>query len=369
MSAMNSALMQSNLPLPVRRGKVRDVYDLGTQLLIVASDRISAYDVVMPNGIPDKGRILTAISLFWFEKFGREFENHLIASDVSKFPLMVQPFRDQLAGRSMLVARPTSSPSKRRPWLPRRLGWKEYQNNQTVCGIKLPSGLRQCDKLLSPSSPRHQRRIRPRHQRRLRRNRSPRRRCSGRPVARPHPRPLHESRRLCRLPRRHHRRHQVRVRPASRRPPHPHRRGPYPDSSRFWPADQYAPGKDQPSFDKQFVRTISRHSPGTRLPPPPRSRPMSSRAPANDTRSLRAPPPAASSRSDLTPSLRHPDSRTRTMRFSARPHSGRFTPRLRPHSSSAAHISSPASIPSPTPGPPSIPPGHPLDNARPCTRG
>src|SRR5918912_351019 len=105
-SAMKDALLQSNLPLPVRRGKVRDVYDLGDSLLIVATDRISAYDVVMPNGIPEKGRILTALSLFWFEKFGRDFENHLIATDVNK-----------------------------------------YQKTQTVCGVRLPAGLRQCDKL------------------------------------------------------------------------------------------------------------------------------------------------------------------------------------------------------------------------------
>src|SRR2546423_15189222 len=98
-----SALMQSNLPLPVRRGKVRDVYDLGDSLLIVATDRISAFDVIMPNGIPDKGVILTALSLFWFEKFAAQFEHHLIASDVAKYPPALQPYHDQLRGRSMLV--------------------------------------------------------------------------------------------------------------------------------------------------------------------------------------------------------------------------------------------------------------------------
>src|SRR5438270_2840338 len=97
------ALLQSNLPFPVRRGKVRDVYDLGQTLLIVATDRISAYDCVMPNGIPDKGKILTALSLFWFEKFRGKFENHLIATRVSDYPKSVHPFADQLEGRSMLV--------------------------------------------------------------------------------------------------------------------------------------------------------------------------------------------------------------------------------------------------------------------------
>src|SRR5450432_4031182 len=80
--AMEEALLQSNLPFPVRRGKVRDVYDLGDQLLIIATDRISAFDCVMPNGIPGKGKILTALSLFWFEKFAGEFDNHLIASEM-----------------------------------------------------------------------------------------------------------------------------------------------------------------------------------------------------------------------------------------------------------------------------------------------
>src|SRR3954468_6913534 len=100
---MPQALLQSDLPFPVRRGKVRDVYDLGEQLLIIATDRISAFDCVMPNGIPDKGRILTALSLFWFSKFEHQFENHLIATDVANYPTAVRPFRDQLAGRSMLV--------------------------------------------------------------------------------------------------------------------------------------------------------------------------------------------------------------------------------------------------------------------------
>src|SRR5271165_7021131 len=100
---MSDALLQSTLPLPVRRGKVRDVYDLGDTLLIVATDRISAFDCVMPNGIPDKGKILTALSLFWFQAFGAKFPNHLITADISEFPADLKPFADQLAARSMLV--------------------------------------------------------------------------------------------------------------------------------------------------------------------------------------------------------------------------------------------------------------------------
>src|SRR5688572_31409976 len=100
----DAAVLTTDLPYPVRRGKVRDVYDLdGEHLLIVATDRISAFDCVMPNGIPDKGRILTALSLFWFEKFRDDFENHLLASDVAHYPAVLRSFADQLAGRSMLV--------------------------------------------------------------------------------------------------------------------------------------------------------------------------------------------------------------------------------------------------------------------------
>src|SRR3954463_1462414 len=95
---MDQALLESNLPFPVRRGKGRDVYDLGDALLIVASDRISAFDCVMPNGIPGKGKLLTALSLFWFAKFS-QFENHLIATDVKHYPAAVRAFADQLAGR------------------------------------------------------------------------------------------------------------------------------------------------------------------------------------------------------------------------------------------------------------------------------
>src|SRR4051794_3862073 len=102
---MAAALLQSDLPFPVRRGKVRDVYDLGTMLLIVATDRISAFDCVMPYGIPDKGTILTALSLFWFEKFAAQSPdqpNHLIAAAVEEYPTQLEPFHDQLRGRSML---------------------------------------------------------------------------------------------------------------------------------------------------------------------------------------------------------------------------------------------------------------------------
>ncbi len=133
------------------RGKVRDIYDLGDNLLIVATDRISAFDVIMANGIPHKGIVLTQISKFWFDFLGGDIEHHLISDKVSDFP---QPFCDyaqQLAGRSMLVKKAGPLPVECvvRGYLAGS-GWKEYQANQTVCGVKLPASLKQCQKLPEP---------------------------------------------------------------------------------------------------------------------------------------------------------------------------------------------------------------------------
>ena len=139
----NEAILTTDLPYPVRRGKVRDVYDLGDKLLIIATDRISAFDVIMPNGIPDKGKILTALSLFWFEKFGRQFEHHLIEASPKQFP--------QFEGRSMLVKKADVVPIEcvARGYLAGS-GWKEYQESQTVCGVELPPGLRHSAQLPEP---------------------------------------------------------------------------------------------------------------------------------------------------------------------------------------------------------------------------
>jgi phosphoribosylaminoimidazole-succinocarboxamide synthase len=130
------------------RGKVRDIYDLGDKLLIVATDRISAFDVVMANGIPNKGIVLTQISLFWFDFLSSDVEHHLISTDISGFP---EPFCDcaeQLAGRSMLVNKAETLPIECvvRGYLAGS-GWKEYKQSRTVCGQKLPAGLKQCEKL------------------------------------------------------------------------------------------------------------------------------------------------------------------------------------------------------------------------------
>src|SRR5688500_19772653 len=103
MPAPPHELLQRDLPFPVRRGKVRDVYDLGDRLLIAATDRISAFDCVMPNGIPGKGKILTALSLFWFRLLAGRVKNHLLATDVTEYPAPLRRYSDQLEGRSMLV--------------------------------------------------------------------------------------------------------------------------------------------------------------------------------------------------------------------------------------------------------------------------
>lgn len=266
------ALLQSNLPFPVRRGKVRDVYDLGETLLIVATDRISAYDCIMPNGIPGKGKILTALSLFWFEKFARQFESHLIATAVANYPAVVRPFASEIDGRSMLVKKATVIPIEcvARGYLAGS-GWKEYQQSETVCGISLPPGLRQCDKLPMPiftpaTKEENGHDINIRYEQAVDR--------IGPQLAA-----------------------QLRDRTLSlysQAADYAATRGVIiadtkfefgllpngnlilidevltPDSSRFWPADEYAAGRDQSSFDKQYVRNYLDSQIWDKTPPAPR---------------------------------------------------------------------------------------------------
>lgn len=135
----------------VKRGKVRDVYEIDDQLLIVASDRMSAFDVVMADPIPDKGKILTGISLFWFKKLETIVENHLIASSPYEYPVVCHPYADQLEGRSMLVkkAKPLLVECIVRGYLSGS-GWQEYLQNGSVCEIPLPEGMGESDKLPEP---------------------------------------------------------------------------------------------------------------------------------------------------------------------------------------------------------------------------
>jgi phosphoribosylaminoimidazole-succinocarboxamide synthase len=142
-------VLQTNIEdIEPSRGKVRDIYDLGDKLLIIATDRISAFDVVMANGIPYKGIVLTQISRFWFDFLSGDIEHHLISDDVASFPEPFCNHSDQLVGRSMLVKKGEVLPIECvvRGYLAGS-GWVEYKQSQTVCGQKLPAGLKQCQKL------------------------------------------------------------------------------------------------------------------------------------------------------------------------------------------------------------------------------
>jgi phosphoribosylaminoimidazole-succinocarboxamide synthase len=264
-------LMRTNLPFPVRHGKVRDVYDVGEYLLIVATDRISAFDCVMPNGIPDKGRILTALSLFWFDHFDEQFQHHVVERDADRLPANLRAFADQVRGRMMFALKAEVIPIEcvARGYLAGS-GWKEYQQAGTVCGVKLPSGLKQCDALPAPIfTPATKEQSG--HDVNITFEEAARR--VGRATAE-----LLRDRTLAIY---------------SRAAEYARRRGIIiadtkfefgrladgrvilideiltPDSSRFWPAEEYAPGRDQPSFDKQFVRNYLETLSWDKAPPAP----------------------------------------------------------------------------------------------------
>jgi len=134
-----------------RRGKVRDIYEVGDLLLIISTDRISAFDVIMDQGIPGKGRVLNELAAFWLDKTRDIIDNHLVTTDMGELPADLQPFKDDLQGRSMLVrkAEPLPVECVVRGYLAGS-GWKDYQRNCSICGIPLPSGLRQADRLPEP---------------------------------------------------------------------------------------------------------------------------------------------------------------------------------------------------------------------------
>jgi phosphoribosylaminoimidazole-succinocarboxamide synthase len=150
---LSPILTETNLPgIELRsRGKVRDVYSLGDVLLFVATDRISAFDCILPTGIPDKGRILTQMSIFWFDFLKDIVPTHFLTADVSEYPAQLQPFRDQLDGRSMLVrrARMFEAECVARGYVSGS-GWKDYKATGAICGIPLPSGLVESSKLPEP---------------------------------------------------------------------------------------------------------------------------------------------------------------------------------------------------------------------------
>ena len=150
---MSAIVLETNLPglKLVNRGKVRDIYDLGEHLLIVTSDRLSAFDVIMNEGIPKKGQVLNQISIFWFNLMSDIIPNHIVATEVSDFPAATHAYRDQLEGRSMLVkkAKPLPVECIVRGYVSGS-GWKEYQKLGSICGIPLPKNLLESDRLPEP---------------------------------------------------------------------------------------------------------------------------------------------------------------------------------------------------------------------------
>jgi phosphoribosylaminoimidazole-succinocarboxamide synthase len=267
---------QSIIDLPgiekLRSGKVREVFDLGETLLFVATDRISAFDVILLDPIPKKGAVLNQLSAFWFNKFGK-IDNHFITTEFNVFPKQLRPFREQLEGRSMIVKKSKPLPVECvvRGYLAGS-GWKEYQESQSVCGIKLPAGLKQASKLPEPiftpatkAETGHDENI-------------DMKKCAeilGKETAE----------RVKAL--------SLEIYSAGRE--HAEKKGIIladtkfefgsmggklllidevltPDSSRYWPADHYAEGRSPPSFDKQFVRDYletldwNKTAPGPKLP-------------------------------------------------------------------------------------------------------
>ncbi len=267
-------LLETSFPdLPLHgRGKVRDIYAVGDDLLIVATDRISAFDYVLGSGIPDKGKVLNQLSAFWFDRMGDLVRHHVITTDVASYPGPTKPYADVLRGRSMLCRRTRPIPIEcvARGYLSGS-GWKEYRESGSVCGVKVPAGLRESDRLPEPiftpatkAESGHDINI----------SEDEAAQIVGRDlITRLRDLTLEIYRRGCQ---------------------HAASKGiiiadtkfefgligPHdevmlidevltPDSSRFWPSDQYTPGKGQPSFDKQFVRDYLEEIHWSKQPPVP----------------------------------------------------------------------------------------------------
>jgi phosphoribosylaminoimidazole-succinocarboxamide synthase len=272
----NETLLQLELPgiRKLKSGKVREIFDLGDHLLFVASDRISAFDVIMPNGIPRKGEVLTQISYFWFAQTESFQPNHLISRANDPLPAKLQPFAAKLARRSMIVkkASPLAIECVVRGYLAGS-GWKEYQERQSVCGIKLPPGLKESSELPEPlftpatkAESGHDENI----------SFVEAARIVGEDIAE---QARAASMKIYNFARDYARQRGIII--ADTKFEFGLLDGKLilidelltPDSSRFWPADQYQPGKSQPSFDKQFVRDYletldwNKTPPGPVLPP------------------------------------------------------------------------------------------------------
>jgi phosphoribosylaminoimidazole-succinocarboxamide synthase len=269
---MNMAIMKTDLPgVELHgRGKVRDIYDVGEYLLIVATDRLSAFDVVLPTPIPNKGKVLTQMSAFWFDHFKDFVPNHVVSTDISAYPKQLQPFRDQLEGRSMLVKKATVFPIEcvARGFLTGS-GLKDYNKTGVVCGIQLPSGLRDSDRLPNPI-------FTPATKAETGHDENISEEQAAKAIGAENIRKLKD----------------LTLSIYSRAVEFAAKRGIIicdtkfefgiidgqicivdemltPDSSRFWPANQYDPGKPQPSFDKQFVRDYLERIHWNKQPPAP----------------------------------------------------------------------------------------------------
>ena len=264
-------LLETKIDLPlVRRGKVRDIYDAVDNLLFVATDRISAFDCILGSGIPCKGRVLTQISLFWFDYLRDLVPSHIVTGDIEQFPPSLREYRDSLEGRSLLVKRADMIEIEcvARGYLSGS-GWKEYQAGGTVCGIRLPAGLRESDRLPEPiftpatkAQTGHDENVsfetvvsllgEPLAARLRERTLEIYRHAAAYALTRGliladtkfefgfvHDQLVLADEVLT------------------------------PDSSRYWPADRYAPGGPQPSFDKQFVRDYLETLSWNKQPPAP----------------------------------------------------------------------------------------------------
>ena len=268
----NETLLQLELPgvRKLKSGKVREIFDLGDRLLFVASDRISAFDVIMPNGIPRKGEVLTQISYFWFAQTESFQPNHLISRANDPLPANLQPFADKLVRRSMIVkkAAPLAIECVVRGYLAGS-GWKEYQERQSVCGIKLPPGLKESSELPEPlftpatkAESGHDENISFEEAARI----------VGGDIA---GQARAASMKIYNFARDYARQRGIII--ADTKFEFGLLDGKLilidelltPDSSRFWPADQYKPGKSQPSFDKQFVRDYLETLDWNKTPPGP----------------------------------------------------------------------------------------------------
>ena len=254
----------------VGQGKVRELFEVDGQLLMVATDRISAFDVILPNAIPHKGKVLTQLSAFWFERLEGMVDHHLVSVQVDEFPAPLQPFREELAGRSMLVRKCTPLPIECvvRGYLAGS-GWAEYRQSETICGSRLPSGLVESAELPEPIFTPATKATNG-HDENISFDRAAQ--IIGLELA-----------------------EQVRdlsLRIYNRAREYALEKGIIicdtkfefgmegsrlllidevltPDSSRFWPADEFEPGKSQPSFDKQFIRDFLETLDWDKAPPGP----------------------------------------------------------------------------------------------------